>query len=427
MSSFGQIRAGSLLLYDQTIEATDVDLGDLQFTNLSIGGTTRLRTTGAARCVVSYHHAYSKETQLNVEVVGTNASSTHNATDAHVAMAVTGANGRVVRQTIPYVPYGISASTIVYMGAVLSTNSPSQPSNIRARVGVFDDIIDKTGGDVTGNGWFFQLFGGVLSVVSRTSTAGATQTDTVVTRASFSDDKLDGTGATSFTLATNVMQTYFVDLSFCGSGVVRLGVMDGTTMIIAHTFVFRTTSTPVVRYATLPVRFEIQNTTASAQTDTMRVSSASVWQEGRGVPRAVAASTGSTPVAVVTTTRVPLLSVRVRLSTIRALAFLRCVEVLVDRECLVEILHGTTLTGASWTQIGTVCEVDTSATGVSGGRVLKVGAVERRASWELESILENAVTAAGIDGTSSIILSVCASKIDANALAVVCASLEELL
>jgi hypothetical protein len=59
--------------------------------------------------------------------------------------------------------------------------------------------------------------------------------------------------------------------------------------------------------------------------------------------------------------------------------------------------------------------------------VLKVGAVERRASWELESILENAVTAAGIDGTSSIILSVCASKIDANALAVVCASLEELI
>lgn len=425
MSSYGQIRAGSLLLYDQTIEATDVDLGDLQFTNLSISGTARLRTATTPTCIMSYHHAYSKEDLLTTESVGANATSVLSTSDAHVALNVTGANGRAVRQTLAYMPHAVGGGTIAYLGAVLSTASPSQPSNIRSRVGLFDDVLD-TG--TTGNGFFFELFGGVLSVVHRRSTAGSSQTDTTVARASFSDDKLDGTGPQAFTFVPTVFNVFVVDMTFAGSGVVRMGVMSKNIIVYAHTFSFANSSTPFVRYPTLPVRFEIQNTAASSQTDTMRISSAAVWSEGTPIaPRTASANTGSTPILVSTTTRRPLLSIRLRTSTIRATLFLRTIEALVDRECLIEVLHGGTLTGSSFSQAGTCSEIDTSATAITGGRLIKASFAERRTTIDIDKQLENAITATTIAGSDSFILTIAVSKIDANALAAIAATWEELL
>lgn len=414
MSAYGQIRAGSLVLYDQTIEANNVDLGNLKFANLSISGTTRLRTS-SSQCILAFNHTYSKEDTVVVESVSGSSSSTLNTTDAYVSMNVLGSNGRVVRQTIPYIPHVVGGSTVVLIGAVLTTTSPSQPSNIRARVGLFDDVIDKSGSDSTGNGFFFQLFGGSLSVVYRTSTAGSTQTDTTVTRSAFSDDKLDGTGDSGFTLNTGVMNTYVVDLTFAGSGVVRMGVLVKNTIVIAHTFSFGTSSTPFTRYPTLPVRWEIQNTTTSSQTDTMRASSAAVWvEDGQVWQRIVSANTGTTGVLVNSTTRRPVISIRARASCVRALLMMARVDGFVDREALVEVFLGGTLTGASWSSTGVFSEVDTAATAISGGRMIKCGIFDRRVILELQQSLYQAA-AADLAGTTALILSVCVSKLDVNA------------
>lgn len=414
MSAFGQLRAGSLLLYDQTIEANDVDLGNLKFADLSISGTTRLRTD-TVKCILTFNHAYSKEDGLVVERITGSASSVLSTANAYVAMNVLGSSGRVVRQTLAYIPYSIGGSTVVMIGAALTT-SPTQPSNIRARVGLFDDVSDKTAQDVTGNGFFFELLGGTLSVVYRTSTAGSTQTDTVVARSAFSDDKLDGSGTSGFTLNAAAMNTFVVDMTFAGSGVVRMGVLVKNTIVVAHTFSFNVASTPFIRYPTLPVRWEVQNTTTSSQTDAMRASSAAVWvDKGQQWSRVVSATTGTTGIALTSSSRRPLISIRSRAVNIRALLMMVRVDGFVDREALIEVFIGGTLTGDSWTSVGSLSEVDTSASNLTGGRLVKCGIFERRVFLELEASIYNAASATDIFGTSAMPITVCATKLDVNA------------
>lgn len=413
MSTTGTLTVGSLVLTNQTITATDVGLADIRIADIDLNGTSRLRTA-TQYCVFDFNHNYDKNTALFGEIVSaSNASSTWSSNN-YVSMSVSGANGRVVRQSYLYVPYCPGSTQLVMLGGVLSTQSPSQPTSIRSRIGIFDDASDKTTDSTTGNGFFFQLFGASLSVVMRTSTSGASQTDTVVSQSSFSEDKLDGTGSSTLTFLPGIVQTFVIDLTGVGNGVVRMGIQYKNEIIYFHVFQFTTVNVPFVGFMNLPIRYEIQETSGNNVSDSLRMISGGVWSEG-GIhrrQRMFSASTGSTAVVLNTTTKRPLISLSLKTSAIRSCLLLSAIDVLVDAGTLLEVYYGCTLTGSSFasTDSKSRAQVDTSATAVSGGTLIKSQYSNGKLFMQFPRDLETLVTA-DIAGTAFVV-TLCGTKIE---------------
>lgn len=366
-SVYGTLRAGKLILYDSAITVSDLSLADLRITDLDVNGTNRLRTADV-RVTFDFHHAYSDQSQLFEEIVSPQGSTT--LAESYMTLSVNGAMGRVVRQSYRYLPINPGGTKLTAVGAVLSTSYPSQPSGICSRIGLFDDSADKVV-DIQGNGFFFQLNGGAFGVGYRTSTNGTAQADSVVPQSNFSDDKVDGSGKSGFVFNPYVTQTYIIDMTWFGSGLVRLGFLHGKKIVFCHTFSFPHINVSFCQSPALPVRFEIRNTTASGQTDALRVFSGVTWSEGAsGRPRRLLSSnTGTTLIPC--TSRRPVISLRLSDQGNRACLYLRRLDVLSDHECLWEIYLGGTLGNSSFVSpSGHISQVDTSSTTISGGALL---------------------------------------------------------
>jgi len=163
-------------------------------------------------------------------------------------------------------------------------------SNVRRRWGVFD----------ANDGWFWELDDTTLYVVQRSSAAGSGGLDTRVVQGSWSHDDLDGSERMNLDLTKNNM--YFIDYADLGAGVVRFGVHEEDGLrTLAHCFEnSNTLSAVATQKATLPLRFECENTSTAASSSELISNGAIIQHIGTPKRQAVTQSVQSSQVKTVT-------------------------------------------------------------------------------------------------------------------------------
>jgi hypothetical protein len=203
---------------------------------------------------------------------GTVSYTTNNST---VSLNVTEAAGsKTIRQTKRVMSYQPGKSLLIFNTFVMNTLT----ANLKQKVGLFD----------ANNGIFFTADGTTLKIVRRTYTSGAA-VDTEISQSSWNGDKLNGTGASGFTLDASKSNILFIDIEWLGVGSVRVGFVINGQLITAHTFYNANSLTTVyMQTANLPIRYEIERAgTISAGTYTLQQICSSCISEGGYQPEGV--------------------------------------------------------------------------------------------------------------------------------------------
>src|SRR5210317_1485837 len=217
----------------------------------------------------------SKNTKEFDESTTGSATVTYTANKSTVNLNCTEASGdKVIRQTKRVMSYQPGKSLLILNTFVMNT----QTENLKQRVGCFD----------ANNGIFFEDTGTGYQIVRRTYVTGSA-VDNDVAQSSWNGDKLDGTGASGYTLDPTKATIMFTDYEWLGMGSVRVGFIIDGKYIVAHTFLnANNLDTVYMQTANLPIRYEIEVTSAlTAGTYTLQQVCSSAISEGGYAPRAV--------------------------------------------------------------------------------------------------------------------------------------------
>ena len=173
-------------------------------------------------------------------VTGTGASITHDGTNrcALMTFASTPTGGKAYMQSYEYLPYQPGRSQLIFV----TFNMIAAVANVLKFAGYSDGV----------NGIEFQLDGTTKQfVIYSASSAG----NEIVTQSSWNLDKLDGTGASGFTLDITKTQILVIDIQALYVGRVRIGFDIGGNIIYAHEFLHANLfASPYIQTANLPVR-----------------------------------------------------------------------------------------------------------------------------------------------------------------------------
>ena len=185
---------------------------------------------------------YAADNQFDVATTGTGTTS-FLSNEAAVKMEVTaGGVGSVKRQSYRNFPYQPGKGLLVLATFVMDSNNSL---NLTQRVGYYNDS----------NGVFFQRIDGTFAFVLRSSVTGSVSDARTVTQANWNGDKLDGTGASGYTLDPTKAQILWMDFEWLGVGSVRCGFIINGQYIVCHTFNNANLITNVyMTTAILPVR-----------------------------------------------------------------------------------------------------------------------------------------------------------------------------
>lgn len=209
---------------------------------------------------------------------------TYTANKSTVNLNVTeAANSKTIRQSKRVMSYQPGKSLLIFNTFVMNT----QTENLKQKVGLFD----------ANNGIFFQDTGTGYQIVRRTYTSGAA-VDTEINQSAWNGDKLNGTGASGFTLSADKSNILFIDIEWLGVGSVRVGFVINGQLITAHTFNNANSLTTVyMQTANLPIRYEIERTgTLTAGTYTLQQICSSCISEGGYSPEGVQQMIGTTQI-----------------------------------------------------------------------------------------------------------------------------------
>lgn len=235
-------------------------------------------------------------------------------------------------------------------GKIVLTGVPgaAQPG-VTKRWGYFDPY----------NGLFFQLDGdGTFSVVIRSSTTG-TPVDTKITQGNFNSDKVDGTGSSGFDIDFTKANIYELDFQWLGVGVVsfRVAFHDGG-VIYLHTINNPNNKSEVyMTTATLPIRYEVENTGTLTSAGTFKgICSSVVSSGGEEPPESEFTAGNDIPVTTTDATEVPIVAIRLKKTfnslDNRMLILPKDVEFSSDKgSALFKLYLNPTLTGGTWTSI----------------------------------------------------------------------------
>jgi hypothetical protein len=193
------------------------------------------------------------------------------------------ASSKTIRQSNRVMSYQPGKSLLIFNTFVMNT----QTTNLKQKVGLFD----------ANNGIFFQDTGTGYQIVRRTYTSGAA-VDTEVNQSAWNGDKLDGTGASGFTLNAATSNILFIDIEWLGVGSVRVGFVINGQLITAHTFNNANSLTTVyMQTANLPIRYEIERTgTLAAATYTLQQICSSCISEGGYSPEGLQQMIGTSQI-----------------------------------------------------------------------------------------------------------------------------------
>ena len=231
----------------------------------------------------------SKNSLFDESTTGS-ATVTYTANKSTVNLNCTEASGdKVIRQSKRVMSYQPGKSLLILNTFVMNT----QTENLEQRIGMFD----------ANNGIFFEDTGAAYQIVRRTYTSGASVDDPIL-QSAWNGDTLDGTGASGYTLDPTKSNILFMDLEWLGVGAVRVGFVIDGKFITAHTFYNANSLTTVyMQTANLPIRYEIEVTSAlAAGTYTLQQICSTCMSEGGYAPKAVEQMIGTASLAGVTLT-----------------------------------------------------------------------------------------------------------------------------
>lgn len=300
-------------------------------------------------------------------------AATFSANEGLVNLSVTTTSGsKVYRETLKVFSYQPGKSLLILNTFVFN----AAQTNLRQRAGYFG----------AKNGMYVELAGTTLSFVERSNVTG-TVTETRVAQADWNVDKLDGTGPSKLTLDISKAQIFWMDIEWLGLGTVRLGFVIDGVFIHCHSFHHANLITSTyITTASLPLRYEIENTGTTSASSTLKQVCSSVISEGgyelRGIQQAVGIPV-TTPVDLtVAGTYYPLVSIRLktspdRLDAIVILTALSLIGVTNNATYSWRVVASGTTNGGTWTSAGTNSSVEYNITGTSftqgTGRVLAGG------------------------------------------------------
>lgn len=306
---------------------------------------------------------YDLQPLLFETVTATGGTCTHDANEGAAKLAVTTASGsKVLRQSRRYATYQPGKSQSVFVTGNLGT----QQAGTRARIGYFDD----------NNGVFFELTSAGIGIVFRSKVSGVV-VDTRVEQADWNCNTFPDLDVTK-------AQIFSFDMQWLGVGRVRVGFDVDGELLCAHEFYNdnRRDSTYWTT-ATLPVRYEIENTGTAPATSTMRQICCSVQSEGGFDVDHGYSFSAANAADIAVTTRRPIISIRPTTTfqgiTNRIGVVPFGFEVTASANAAyIELVYNGTLTGASFTandSTNSGVEYDTSATSLSGGVIMWAGFV----------------------------------------------------
>lgn len=217
--------------------------------NVNFQGTTgsdafgRLRVSNPLTLFDS-KNVGSKNTLFDESLTGSG-TVTYTQNASQVNLNVTEVSGdKVIRQSKRVMSYQPGKSLMLFNTFVMH----EQTEDLRQAVGYFD----------ANNGIFFEDTGTTYQIVRRTYVSGS-PVDTDITQANWNGDKLDGTGASGYTLDPTKTNILYMDLEWLGVGAVRVGFVIDGKFIVAHTFLNANNLTAVYMTSpNLPIRYEIE-------------------------------------------------------------------------------------------------------------------------------------------------------------------------
>ena len=354
----------------QPIQVTSSSTG---IVNVQPGGVAsdafgRLRSSTPLTLFDSSHRY--KDNGLWTTTSGTGGTTAFDANAGLVNLNVTTSSGsEIVRETTKCFSYQPGKSLLVMSTFVMNTAK----TGLRQRVGYYG----------ANNGIYLEQNGtSAPAFVERSYVTGAL-TETSVSQSSWNIDKLDGTGTSGLTLDLTKAQILFMDVEWLGLGTVRVGFVINGKLIHCHSFHHANLITSTyITTASLPLRYEIRNTAATASSSTLKQICSTVISEGgyelRGLQQAIGTSITSPYSLTVAGTYYPVISLRLKSTALDAIVILTAISLMSaagTANYVWRVVASATTTAGTWTSAGADSAVEYNLTGTAstGGRIVAQG------------------------------------------------------
>jgi hypothetical protein len=314
-------------------------------------------------------HRYTDNGLWSSATTGT-ASATFVANEGLINLSVGTTSGdQLLRETNKVFPYQPGKSLLIMSTFIMA----AAKTNLRQRVGYF-------GND---NGFYIERDGLSVYLVKRSLVTGST-TNTRVVQADWNQDKLDGTGPSKLTLNLDNAQILYIDMEWLGLGTVRMGFVINGVFVPAHSFHHSNLiTTTYITTASLPLRYEITNTGATASTSVLKQVCSTVISEGgyelRGLQQAVGTPITASRSTLASGAFLPIVSLRLKSTRLDGIVILTAISIMGDgstNNYNWQVQANSVTTGGTWTSAGASSCVDYNITGTgltSTGRVLASG------------------------------------------------------
>ena len=322
----------------------------------------------------------------------TGGTASYAVTESAVKLSVnTTVGSKVTTETKRVFPYQPGKSLLVLN--TFAMNTPKE--GLRQRIGYFG----ITGGATSGtpyNGVYLQQDGLTLSICLA---SGSLSTTTTVNQSQWNGDKFDGTGVSSRTLDVTKGNIFWSDIEWLGVGDVRCGFFVDGKPVVAHTFHNDNINpTAYMTTAVLPLRYELENTTAQAAGSTLTQICSSVISEGgyEGFSRRYNVTHRGVTLSGLTTAGVqyPIIALRLNQNRLDSVIVPSNISAIVQETTnnkpdtvQYRILLNPTLIGGSWvTHYNGNVDHNTTATAISGGTDIIGGYISSSGAFSVSDI-----------------------------------------
>jgi hypothetical protein len=274
----------------------------VNYSQSSYDAFSRIRVS-SPHTLFQISHNNGKQNTLMCEKLSNGGTSTYLPNESAVDLSVsTTANSEVIRQSREYITYQPGKSLLILLTGVLNSNSNGNAC--LSRIGYFDD----------NNGIYFQYTNQTISVVKRSRVSGSV-VNTIVNQSEWNIDSLDGSGISGMIIDPTKAQIFIIDLEWLGVGRVRCGIDYQGTIYYCHQFInSNINTTTYMTRATLPIRYQINNTGTSTGSGKLKMICSTVASEGGYNPlgRIFSAGRGNGSSISVSTTLIPLMAIRLK-------------------------------------------------------------------------------------------------------------------
>lgn len=375
-----QYRTDTKKLDQPTVTRFEVNMfGDRLTTTGSITDAFgRLRVSNPFTLFESQHR-YKDNGKFDTLTVGSG-NTEHIVNESVINMNVgTSSGAKVIRESKRVFSYQPGKSLLVLNTFTFSTLK----NGLRQRVGYFGN----------NNGIYLEANGTNVAIVKRSYVTGSIVEERIE-QGDWSYDSFDGTGYSAQIGGTEhgtgidltKSNIFWIDIEWLGVGDVRTGFVIDGQMVPAHIFHNdNKNSTTYMTTACLPIRYEIENLSATASTSTMKQICSTVISEGgyqgRNRVRSQTMDMGSFKDLANANTYYPLMSLRLSPSRPDSVVMPKNIDLTVITN-VTSVLHykvvvNSTLVNSSFTDTqGNTVQYDISANSLSNaqsGTLLKSG------------------------------------------------------